>query len=320
MPRVIHTGQALVDYVLDVPELPVRGGNVYASAGRRSAGGAVNILVAAARNGAHAVHAGAHGTGENGDLIRATLARDGVELCSPPVPNVDSGICICLLEHDERTFVTTRGAERRISECSLQRAEPVAGDVVCVDGYTLVAGATVEPMLAWLEGLPDGVEVVLDPAADFANQPEEVRRRAVAVTTVWTSNLDEAADICAAAGVAVPASLDMAAAAGLVAGLLAPGAVSIVRDGPNGCAVRVDGVTTAVAGFPQRPVDTNGAGDAHTGVLVAARLAGAGWGDAARRANAAAAIKVTRMGPATAPGTEEIDAWLATGSGSPAGR
>lgn len=311
MARVIHTGQALVDYVLDVPALPVRGGNVYASAGRRSAGGAVNILVAAARNGAAAEHAGAHGTGENGELIRAVLHREGVTLSNPPELGLDSGICICLLETDERTFITTRGAERAITVASLDRARPEPGDIVCVDGYTLVAGATVQPMLQWLERLPGGVDVVLDPAADFAAQPADVRRRALAATTVWTSNLAEAVDIARVHGLAPFDPGDMAAAADAVAPLLRPDAVVIVRDGANGCAVRDGAPALALAGYPQEPVDTNGAGDAHTGVLAAARVGGASWTDAARRANAGAAIKVTREGPATAPTSAEIDDWLA---------
>ena len=59
-------------------------------------------------------------------------------------------------------------------------------------------------------------------------------------------------------------------------------------------------------------VDSTGAGDAHTGILLAARLSGVDWVEACRRANAGAAIKVTRRGPATAPTASEIDAFLAT--------
>jgi sugar/nucleoside kinase (ribokinase family) len=66
-----------------------------------------------------------------------------------------------------------------------------------------------------------------------------------------------------------------------------------------------------VPGFPVRAVDTNGAGDTHGGVLAAALSRGDDVLDAARRANAAAAIAVTRWGPATAPTAAEIDAMLA---------
>src|SRR6476661_928253 len=77
-PRVIHTAQALVDEVVVVDALPVRGGNAVAQSYARYAGGAVTILVAAARSGASAVLAGSVGTGPNGDLVRAALAADGV--------------------------------------------------------------------------------------------------------------------------------------------------------------------------------------------------------------------------------------------------
>ena len=44
--------------------------------------------------------------------------------------------------------------------------------------------------------------------------------------------------------------------------------------------------------------------------LVNATTYGAGWADAAVRANVAAAIKVTRRGPDPPPGRAEIDAFL----------
>jgi sugar/nucleoside kinase (ribokinase family) len=58
-------------------------------------------------------------------------------------------------------------------------------------------------------------------------------------------------------------------------------------------------------------VDTTGAGDAHSGVFLAALADGLPAADAARRANAAAALAVTRPGPATSPARAELDAWLA---------
>jgi sugar/nucleoside kinase (ribokinase family) len=309
MARMIHTGQALVDYVLDVPHLPVRGGNVYAGTDRRSAGGSVNILVAAARNGVEAVFAGAHGTGLNGELIRATLASEGVTVVNPPETDIDTGICVCLLERDERTFVTTLGAERRITVSALQASRPEAGDVVGVDGYTLVLPRTARPMLEWLATLPSGVTTVLDPGGGFAEQPVEIREAATHATTVWTSNLSEAQAYVSVSGGNAPDTLT--AATDAVAALL-PHAVVVVRDGPSGCAVHESGVTTLVPGFPRDPVDTNGAGDAHTGILVAGFLSGMTWTRAAVRANLGAAIKVTRLGPATAPSAAEIDAALAT--------
>ena len=84
---------------------------------------------------------------------------------------------------------------------------------------------------------------------------------------------------------------------------------------PTVGAVHVAGRTTYVPGFPQTPVDTNGAGDTHTGALLAEVAAGTPWEEGCRRANAAAAIKVTRRGPESAPTAAEVDAFLSTADG-----
>ncbi|KGN30416.1 sugar kinase [Knoellia sinensis KCTC 19936] len=300
---MIHTAQALVDVVVEVPALPRRGGNVMAPPPKEYAGGAVNILLAAARQGAECMHAGATGTGPHGELIRAALKAEGVTVSSPTVPDLDTGICVVMLEPTaERTFVTTQAAERLISVESLQTSEPVAGDLVCVSGYSLT-GTTRDPLLEWLAGLPEGVEVVLDPGAIFAELDDDIRERMLAMTTVWTGNAEESE--------ALTGEADIVVAVAKCVEHLPPGAVAIVRDGPEGCAVHADGETTDLDGYPQKPVDTNGAGDTHTGVLVACRAGGLSWVEAARRANAGGAIKVTRRGPATAPRADEIDAFLA---------
>lgn len=301
-PRVIHSAQALVDEVVEVASLPERGGNAVATSYSRYAGGAVNILVAAARSGASAVLAGAVGTGSNGDLVRAALAADGAVISSPTVPDLDTGICFVMVEPSaERTFVTTQGAERHVSVESLQTSAPVAGDLVCVSGFSLV-GRTRDPLVQWISGLAEGVVVVLDPGDAFGGLDVALQEDVLARTTVWTSNADEALTLT---GVAVG---DDSAAA--VAARLPGGAVAIVRDGSKGCHVHEAGRTAYLPGHPQEAVDTNGAGDTHTGVLLAERARGLGWLEAARRANAAGAIKVTRRGPATAPTSAEIDAFL----------
>lgn len=310
MSRVIHTGQALVDVVVEVPDLPPRGQNVMASSATDYAGGAVTVLLAAARFGADCVHAGAHGTGPHGDLVREALDRDGIALSAPPVPDLDTGICVVMVEPSaERTFVTTLGAERHISVESLATSRPGTGDLVCVTGFSLALDSTRDPLLAWLPDLHPEVVVVLDPGAAFADLPEDVRAAMLAVTDVWSSNAEEAEGLLHAVGQEPPSGL--AALTTAVAPLLRRDAVAVVRDGAEGCAVRVAGETTYVPGFPQTPVDTNGAGDTHTGALLAEVAAGTPWVEGCRRANAAAAIKVTRRGPESAPTAAEVDDFLA---------
>ena len=314
MSRVVHTGQALVDVVLEVPALPERGQNVMATSTTRYAGGAVTVLVAAARFGATCVHAGAHGTGPNGDLVRRVLADERVTLSAPPVPDRDTATCVVMVEPTaQRTFVTSLGAEREVSVASLATSGPVAGDLVCVSGYTLALASTRDPLLEWLPTLDPGVLVVLDPGAVFAHLDAAVRDQVLRHTDVWSGNAEEAADLLTAVGRPLAAGDDpMVAPASRIASLLRGDAVTIVRDGPAGCAVSVGGRTASVPGFPQVPVDTNGAGDTHTGALVADVAAGRDWVDACRRANAAAALKVTRRGPTSSPTAAEVERFLAS--------
>ncbi len=94
----------------------------------------------------------------------------------------------------------------------------------------------------------------------------------------------------------------------------------IVRAGQDGCvlALRTTGPgTDAALSLSHIPapavtaVDTTGAGDAHSGVFLAALAAGLTATDAARRANAAAALTVTRSGAAVSPTRAELDQFLA---------
>lgn len=311
MTRVIHTGQALVDVVIEVPDLPARGQNVMATSVTDYAGGAVTVLVAAARFGGDCVHAGAHGTGPHGDLVREALRAEGVELSAEPVPGRDTGICVVLIEPSaQRTFVTTLGAERDISTESLASSQPRPGDLVCVTGFSLALETTRVPLLTWLGTLDEGVVVVLDPGSAFASLAPGVCEQMLSHTDVWTSNAEEAADLLSAMD-RLPDEEGLPARTEALAPLMRGDTVVIVRDGAAGCAVLADATTTMVPGYPQTPVDTNGAGDTHTGALLAEVAAGTPWVEGCRRANAAAAIKVTRRGPTTAPTAAEVDDFLA---------
>jgi sugar/nucleoside kinase (ribokinase family) len=267
------------------------------------------------------------GTGPHGDLIRLALDAEGIAASAPPVPDRDTGVCVVLVEPTaERTFVTTLGAEREISVESLSTVSVAPGDLVCVTGYSLAVEQTRDPLLEWVRTLPEQAVVVLDPGAAFTSLPAEVRDAMLARTDVWTGNAEETTDLLAArsgaavgseeASGAVGESRDPAsdraivAQAAAVTSLLREGGASIVRDGAEGCAVHAAGETTYVPGFPQTPIDTNGAGDTHTGALLASVATGASWVEASRRANAAAALKVTRRGPTTAPTADEVDAFL----------
>ena len=65
-----------------------------------------------------------------------------------------------------------------------------------------------------------------------------------------------------------------------------------------------------VPGFTTTVVDTNGAGDVHNGVFVAELASGHDPLAAARWANAAAAMAISKFGPATGPRRDDVAEWM----------
>ena len=303
MPRVIHTAQALVDAVLEVPALPARGGNVMATSYRRYAGGAVTILLAAARSGARCVHAGAVGTGPNADLVRAALAAEGIEVSSPPVPDLDTGVCVVLVEPTaERSFVTTQGLSGTSpsSRCAASRPAPGTS---CASAATRSWGAPATRCSRGSAPFPTRSSSSSTRGRPSPSSTPALRDRVLARTTSGPATPRRPPPPPVWPGwTRAPASSRPSCAR-------MPWRSSATGRGGARCARPGDG---PLPGHPQRPVDTNGAGDTHTGVLLAERAAGSSWRDAAARANAAGAIKVTRRGPDTAPTRVEIDEFLGT--------
>ena len=294
--------------MVTVPALPERGGDVLASRAAAAAGGGFNVMAAAARQGLRAAYAGAHGTGPFGTLARAALAEEGIEVIQPARAAPDTGFVLTMVETGgERTFLTSRGAEATLTAADLDRVRPAPRDAIYVSGYSLVHDSNRAALLGWLARLGDGqTDVLRSRPAGGVRPGRGAGRRA---------RPGRLADLQRAGGRHPhrrrgPA--DGGSGAGCPAGPAAAGV--LVRTGPGGCLIVRPGAGVVARARVSRcgVVDTNGAGDAHSGAFIAALAAGAGDTAAARSANAAAALSVTRRGPATAPTREELARFLAT--------
>ncbi len=303
--RLHHVGPVIIDVVMTVGALPEQGGGTFANTARTLPGGGFNVIAAAARTGLEVVYGGAHGTGPHGDLVRSALHTEGVEVAHPPRPE-DTGFCVALVDASaERTFVTHLGAEMDLPLADLRTLCPVAGDLVYVVGYSLLPGPRTDELVTWIGELPAGVRLVLDPAPVVGDIPAPTLSSVLARTDVLSLSAAEAAT--------VTGTTDLERCAALLAERVGPGGVVVLRDSAEGCLVATARTAPQrVPGFRVTAVDTNGAGDAHVGVFASALASGLTPVEAARRANAAAAVAVTRHGPATSPTTEELEEFLRT--------
>jgi len=303
--RLVHVGSAVVDYVYRIDALPALGTEKTATSYARVAGGGFNMMVAASRTGMKVVFGGQLGTGPDGDFLREAFAAEGIETLTPPSPSMDSGNCVAMISGDaERTFVSWPGAESQLTLEMMAPVQVVAGDWVFTSGYTLSYPGSRDVLTDWIEALPAGIPFVFDPTPVIADIPRPILDRVLARTTWLSCNTNEAAAIAGAG--------DAQTVAIRLLGEHCPRAEGVViRAGAHGCLVRMaDGGTRAVPGFKVEAVDTNGAGDTHIGAFVSGLSQGMRPCDAARYANAAAALSVTRHGGSSAPTHQEIEEFL----------
>jgi ribokinase len=300
-PVVYSLGSILVDVTVDVPALPGRGGDVLATGSRTLPGGGFNLAAAVARQQVACVYGAPHGTGRNGDVIRQALTAEGIEVAGDRRDDGDSGFCLVLVEPDgERTFVTMPGVEAALTPADLARLAPAPGDVVSVSGYDLLYPVSGPVLAGWLTGLAPGVFVALDPGPLIMEIPAARLGPVLRRADLLTLNRREARLLggSEATGVALLEAVRGAAA------------MVVVREGADGCVATGGALGERVVSVPAPPVvavDTTGAGDAHTGVLLACLAAGVGVDEALRTATRAAAVAVTRLGPATTPTRAELD-------------
>ncbi|TAG17079.1 MAG: hypothetical protein EAZ40_12440, partial [Rhodobacterales bacterium] len=82
---------------------------------------------------------------------------------------------------------------------------------------------------------------------------------------------------------------------------------AVVRDGAAGAWLALQGQAARhVPAHKVAAIDTNGAGDTHVGAFIAGLAAGHPPEGACQIANIAAALSITKAGPATAPALTEV--------------
>ena len=313
--RVVLMGQILVDLAVRGEALPSPGGDVWAIDEGMHVGGGFNALMAARRMGAEAVSLSPIGDGPYASLIQAALTREGITDLGPRVTGIDNGFCIAFTDRTgERTFISTKGAETMAPASAwadfVRTMHP--GDVLYVDGYLMDHPANREAAEAALRALPEGVHVLLD-VSPVIGIPEGLPSDDV-IVSMNHREAQEVAHRSGDASIRNRALQPREAARGVLAELDRPVLVRAGAEGayfvrPTGTAPNARNEDVIHIPTPHiEAIDTNGAGDAHSGVLAASLAQGIPTERALLLANCAGALSATAVGPASCPTREEIEA------------
>ena len=309
--RVVLMGQILVDHVL-AGNAPVYGGGserVNDEGFHVSAG--FNVLAAARRMGAEAVSLSPIGTGPHASMIEAALAREGIVDAGPRVTDCDNAYRTALITGSGKcTIIAMKGAETMAPETAwadvVRTMKP--GDVLFIDGSLMDHPSNKVAADNALRVLPEGVRVVLD-VSPVVGIPDGLPSN-----TIISMNYDESQDLWKRIPDEerkFPSWLPADKAATALAARL--GHHVLVRKDESGAYFApADGAadlsTFHIPTPSVRTVDTNGAGDAHSGVLAACLAQDVALKRALVLANCAGALASTVPGPASCPTRSQIEA------------
>jgi ribokinase len=307
MGRVVVLGASLMDMNLRLDRLPTPGETRLGSGFFMATGGkGANQAVAARRAGADVVFLSAFGDDTFGHRMRDRYFDEGIDLRHALLPEAGpSGVALILVGDDGENLIgVSMGANARLT---VDFIDDLPGEVFEAPGVFLASlEVPIETVTRAIErARSGGMRVVLNPAPAA---PLAGSRGILSRVDVLTPNRSEAEDL--AGGGAV-----MRDEPGRVASALRSlGSSALVMTlGAGGCLVVEGEGRFEVSAHPVEAVDTVGAGDAFNGALAAALSEGLGLVEAATRANAAAAIAVTKPGAQGAlPSRDEIDRMVAS--------
>jgi fructokinase len=263
--RILCVGEALVDLTCERPVASIGDAGAFVP---HVGGAAAAVAVGAARRGADVALAGGAGDDAWGGWLRERLAAEGVVLDHfGREPGRATPVAFVTVDADGVPTSTVYGERASLGALGEGLLAAVdAADALFFTSATLVA----EDERAMTHAARDraraaGKPVILDPdlRADrwrSTSAAVEIVGGSVGGAFLVKANADEAR--------ALTGELEVEAAA---ASLLAAGAEHVVVTlGAEGALLRGGGVDRTVGGVAVTPVDTTGAGDAVTGVLLAA--------------------------------------------------
>lgn len=291
--RIVAVGNANVDLLVYVNELPEAGGRIEAKAFEKRPGGAAsNFAVAVAKLGAKSAFLGCVGRDVDGDWLLRELEGAGVDVSCVERVSEPTGVAFIFVDaKGERTMIVYRGANALLLQYLKGRGLPPSD---------WVHAASVPPEVA-VEAFEAakmmGARTSYDPGSTYVRSGWERLKEALKKVDVLFLNESEASALACSAGGGLEEVRNLVQTV-------------VVKRGSRGSMVWAGGTLFEAEAFKVDAVDTTGAGDVYDAAFVLATLWGFDCGDALTFANACAAVKVTRKGAQSGPTLAEVSEFL----------
>jgi ribokinase len=286
-PLICVVGSANIDLTFRANRLPRPGETVFGTAYSQSFGGkGANQAVAAARLGARVAFVGRVGADEFGRATRDQLAREGIDV-TRLLTDADrpTGTAAILVDDaGENAIVGVPGANLGLTPQDVR------------DAANLLRASTIllAPCETMIETIAEAFRIAHDAGVLCVLNPAPARELPAELLRAVDVLVPNETELRQLTGRPTDSLEDAAAAAGVLG---ADGQCHVlVTLGARGVLVVKPAGWKHIPGVPVSAVDTTGAGDAFCGALAAFIADGDSVYAAARKANRAAALSVTRSG------------------------
>ena len=299
--KILVVGSANIDLVTRVPRCPKPGESLVGTSFATVPGGkGANQAVAAVRLGAETTFIGCVGDDEFGGMLRANLAREGVNVEHIKVhPTQSTGTaCIYVMDDGDNAIVVTPAANHGLQPKDIDALRPVIASHDVVLTQLEIPLETVEALLR--VSRDEGVFSILD-AGPVRDTPIELLQLADVVSPNETETE-------AFTGVSIQSEHDAAVAA--VHFHESGTETLVIKLGARGALLSTAAAQHYEPALVVDAIDTVAAGDAFTAALALV------WGDGTpatvlRFANAAGALAATKSGAQDAmPTRQAIEQFL----------
>ncbi|MEK6292491.1 MAG: ribokinase [Paraburkholderia tropica] len=277
MARVVVVGSINMDMVVATETFPRLGETLFGTRFSTHPGGkGANQAVAAARLGADVTMIGCVGDDAFGNEMKATLAREGVDIRHVSTGREATGIASITVSGGDNAIIVVPGANDELTPAHIDAASDAFAQADVVLAQLEVPMATV--IHAARRAREHGKPFFLNPAPAVALSDELVE-----LATLLTPNEHELAT-----------ALQQPEADWARTLASRPGRIAMTHGKEGAYFTQADGTLAHQPGFTVEAVDSTGAGDTFNGALAA--FWHLGMSEAVRRANAAGALSVTRAG------------------------
>ena len=295
--KVFIIGAAIVDIIIQLDKLPLSGEDVTAKPSIQSVGGcAFNVADVLDKLNLKFDLMIPIGNGDIANIVKREMLRKNYYI-NHIKDDIDNGYCLSIVENTgERTFITMPGIETKMKKSFLKKYNINDYDYIYISGYE-AEGENGSILLNILKKKKSSARVIFDTGPRTSFIDKNIMKELLKQNTILTINKQEIIEI---------AQNDNIIEAGKQLNSLTREPVIITLGKDGAILVNEKNDIEIISGFKVSVKDTIGAGDAHTGGVIAGLICNLQLKESIYLANKISSFVVSKQGAATAPSIDEL--------------